>query len=76
MGKGVKVEELPGIGTKYDIWGPDHSGRLSVIAHRDGRKELYSFEKSDDEPAAVITLGEKQARMLGAVLTGTYFTDD
>jgi K+/H+ antiporter YhaU regulatory subunit KhtT len=75
MGKEVRVVDLPGIGTKYDLGG-EHGHRLAVIAHRDGRKELYAFERGAEDPTAVITLSDKQARMLGAVLTGTYFSDE
>ena len=76
MGKHVHVQELPGIGKKYDLGATQSGQRIAVIVHRDGSKELYAFDGKGDEPAAVFTLDEKQGRMLGAVLTDTYFTDD
>ena len=75
MGKDVHVQELPGIGKKFDVPCADPDMRLTVIAHRDGRKELYAFEGSSETPSTVITLNEKQGRILGAVLANTYFTD-
>jgi TrkA domain protein len=75
VGEHVKVQELPGIGKRYDIGCGVPGQRLSVVVHKDGRRELYSFEKSGDEPTSVIELTDQQARMLGAVLTGTYFSD-
>lgn len=74
MGDKVKVQELMGVGTRYDIGcaGPQ---RVSVIVHKDGHRELYAFERPSDEPTAVMSLSEEQARQLGAVLTGTYFSD-
>ena len=70
----VELEEtrLPGIGTKFTIR-PGDGGRLTVILHNDGKRELYWFRRgSDDEPRAVITLDDDEARQLGAVLGGAY----
>jgi K+/H+ antiporter YhaU regulatory subunit KhtT len=76
MGKDVHVQELPGIGKKFDLPCADPGKRLAVIAHRDGSKELYAFDGDSEDPSTVIALDEKQGRILGAVLTNTYFTDD
>ena len=57
---------LPGVGVKYAL--PlAGGGRLSVILHNDGKRELYCFRPGDDEPRAVITLDDDEARGLGAV---------
>jgi TrkA domain protein len=62
---------LPGVGVKYSL--PlAGGGRLSVILHNDGKRELYYFGGSDDEPRAVITLDDDEARGLGAVIGGAY----
>lgn len=73
MGHGVRTQELPGIGMRYDIdlGRPDH--RVSVIVHRDGARELYVFASTDEEPTAVLELSEEQARKLSAVLNETFF---
>jgi len=62
---------LPGVGVKYAL--PlVGGGRLSVILHNDGKRELYYFAHADDEPRAVITLDDDEARQLGAVIGGAY----
>src|SRR4029453_17014449 len=49
----------------------DAGGRISLILHNDGKRELYWFRRADDdEPSAVITLDDDEARQLGAVLRG------
>lgn len=68
----VHVEELFGIGKRYDI--SCARGRVSVIVRKDGSRELYVFESDHDEPDAAITLEEPTARKVGAILTGTYFS--
>jgi TrkA domain protein len=62
---------LPGVGVKYAL--PlAAGGRLSVILHNDGKRELYFFRPGDDEPRAVIALDDDEARGLGAVIGGAY----
>ena len=62
---------LPGVGVKYAL--PlAGGGRLSVILHHDGKRELYFFRSGDDEPRAVISLDDDEARQLGAVIGGAY----
>jgi TrkA domain protein len=63
---------LPGVGTKFTLR-LDRGGRLAVILHNDGTRELYYFRHAaDDEPGAVITLDDDEARQLGAVIGGAY----
>src|SRR3954464_15467992 len=62
---------LPGVGVKYAL--PlAGGGRLSVILHNDGKRELYYFGPADDEPSEVIRLDDDEARQLGAVIGGAY----
>jgi TrkA domain protein len=68
----LRQTRLPGVGTKFSLE-LDHGGRLAVIQHNDGMREVYAFRRrDDDEPAAVITLDDDEARQLGAVLGGAY----
>ena len=70
----VNLEEtrLPGIGVKY-AFRTDGGSRITVILHNDGTRELYWFRHAhDDEPRAVITLDDDEARQLGAVIGGAY----
>src|SRR5262245_48289768 len=67
----LRETRLPGVGVKYVL--PLHGGgRLSIILHNDGKRELYVFRHGDDEPRAVITLDDGEARQLGAVIGGAY----
>ncbi len=63
---------LPGVGTKFTLR-LDSGGRVALILHNDGTRELYYFRRADDdEPRAVITLDDDEARQLGAVIGGAY----
>ena len=62
---------LPGVGTKF-TFGLAHGGRLTVIQHNDGMREVYFFRRGDDDPTAVISLEDDEARQLGAVIGGAY----
>ncbi|HKX74717.1 MAG TPA: potassium transporter TrkA [Acidimicrobiia bacterium] len=70
----VHVEELFGIGKRYDIR-CSRGQRVSIIVHKDGVRELYVFETDDEDPTATVRLEESEARKIGAVLGGTYFTE-
>jgi TrkA domain protein len=68
----LRETRLPGVGVKYTAL-PVHGGRLAVILHNDGLRELYFFRhRDDDEPAAVIQLEDDEARQIGAVIGGAY----
>jgi hypothetical protein len=72
---GVRVTELFGIGTKYEIACGGRQ-RLAVVVHKDGTRELYAFEPGEHgEPSAVIRLDEDEAKRVAAVLSGTFFSD-
>ncbi len=45
-----------------------------MVVHKDGHRELYVFEDRGETPTAVVTLTEEQARLLGAVISGTYIS--
>src|SRR5256885_2265832 len=58
----LQETRLPGIGTKFTLR-LDDGGRLAVILHNDGKRELYYFRHArDEEPRAVITLDGDQPR--------------
>jgi len=68
----VTQTRLPGVGTKF-AFGTAHGGRIAVIQHNDGLREIYFFKRrDDDEPCAVIQLEDDEARQLGAVVGGAY----
>jgi len=68
----LRETRLPGVGVKYGFR-MDDGGRLAIILHNDGRREIYYFpHETDDEPRAVIRLADDEARQLGAVIGGAY----
>lgn len=68
----LRETRLPGVGVKY-AFPTGQGGRLTVIVHNDGQREIYFYRRAgDDEPAAVIELHDDEARQLGAVLGGAY----
>ena len=75
MGQGVHVQELPGVGKRYDVDLHSATQRCSIVVARDGKRHLYVFTSRGDEPTAVLELTEEQARKVGAVLSGTFFAD-
>ncbi|TCB96827.1 potassium transporter TrkA [Micromonospora zingiberis] len=75
MGKGIYVQELPGIGKRYDVDLGSNTQRISIVVRRDGARDLYVFAAGVDDPVAVIEMSEEQARKVGALLSGTYFSE-
>src|ERR671936_71519 len=72
MALDLRETRLPGIGTKFTL-ALDDGGRVVVIVHNDGKWELYYFRQAaDEEPRAVVTLDDDEARQLGAVIGGAF----
>jgi TrkA domain protein len=68
----LRETRLPGVGVKYTAL-PVRGGRIALILHNDGMRELYFFRNRDDEePCAVIQLEDDEARQIGAVIGGAY----
>ena len=68
----LKETRLPGVGVKY-TFKTASGGRIAVILHIDGQREIYYYRRSgDDDPAAVIELHDDEARQLGAIIGGAY----
>ena len=67
----LRETRLPGVGVKYTLR-LDDGERLAIILHNDGQRELYVFERDDEDPRAVVRLDDDEARQLGAVLGGAY----
>lgn len=68
----VRETRLPGVGFKY-AFPLGQGGRVSVIMHMDGQREIYYYRRThDDEPTTVIELHDDEARQLGAILGGAY----
>jgi TrkA domain protein len=68
----LRETRLPGIGVKYGFR-TSEGGRLAIVLHNDGVREIYFFRhEHDDDPAAVIRLDDDESRQLGAVIGGAY----
>jgi TrkA domain protein len=68
----LRETRLPGVGVKY-AFRTAQGGKLSVIMHNDGQREIYFYRRpDDDEPTAVIELHDDEARQLGAIVGGAY----
>jgi TrkA domain protein len=73
MSNEIEEQELPGIGRRYRLAGRD-GGSAVVVVHHSGRRDLYVMGADADTPQATLALTDRQARTLGAVLSGAYFT--
>jgi TrkA domain protein len=72
MATELRETRLPGVGVKYSL-ATAHGGRIAVILHNEGLREIYYFRHAGDEdPTAVIQLEDDEARQLGAVIAGAY----
>jgi TrkA domain protein len=72
MATELRETRLPGVGVKYSCT-TAHGGRLTVILHNEGMREIYFFRHAgDEEPEAVIQLEDDEARQLGAIIGGAY----
>ena len=72
MARELRETRLPGVGVKYTCL-TAHGGKLTVILHNEGQRELYWFpHDGDEEPQAVIQLEDDEARQLGAIIGGAY----
>jgi TrkA domain protein len=72
MAHEVRETRLPGVGVRYSCE-TAHGGRLIVILHNEGLREVYFFARAhDDEPTAVIQLEDDEARQIGALIGGAY----
>src|ERR671936_496109 len=62
----LRETRLPGVGVKYTIR-TAQGGRLAVIQHNDGLREIYFYRRSqDDEPTAVIAILREPEPVSGA----------
>jgi K+/H+ antiporter YhaU regulatory subunit KhtT len=65
------VDDLPGIGRRYQMMGIN-GGRITVVVHHSGRRVAYGLDAASDQASAVELSGH-QARKLGAILGGAFF---
>jgi TrkA domain protein len=69
----VTEHTLPGIGRRYEMQTMD-GDEVVVVIHNSGRRDCYLLRRAGDAPGMAVSLTDSQARTLGAVLAGAYFT--
>jgi TrkA domain protein len=67
----LTVDDLPGIGRRYEMTGTN-GGRVIVIITHSGRRIVHGLDPGADQASAV-ELTDRQARKLGAILGGAFF---
>ena len=68
----IREDELPGIGRRFTFDLPDEQ-QVCVVIHHTGRRDIY-VSTDPDQDARVVTLEDDDARRLGAVIGGSYFS--
>jgi TrkA domain protein len=72
----VYETEIPGVGRKFELE-LDAGGRLAVLLHHDGRREVFRRAGPEADSEKLFDLPARTARRLGAILQGaTYETVD
>ena len=62
--------DLPYIGRKYQLEA-ESGDRLTVVSHRDARRDLYQFSReAPDQVASVVRLEDGEARQLAGIIGG------
>lgn len=68
----IRETELPGVGKKFVL--TLHGGdELVIVVHLTGTRELCLFPRHSDEPTAVITLLDEEAREVAMILGGAVY---
>ena len=62
------VDDLPGIGRRYQMTGTN-GGRITVVIHHSGRRVVHGLDPGADQASAV-ELSDQQARKLGRSWAG------
>ncbi|MEX2587502.1 MAG: TrkA C-terminal domain-containing protein [Actinomycetota bacterium] len=68
MDSEVEEHDLPGIGRSFRVLS-DSGEELTVVVHNSGRRDLYILPEGEEEPTT-LTLTDRQARTIGALLSG------
>jgi TrkA domain protein len=69
----VVEQTLPGIGRRYEMVTTE-GDEIVVVIHNSGRRDCYVLPHHRGATRAAVTLTDAQARTLGAVMSGAYFS--
>jgi TrkA domain protein len=68
----IREVELPGVGKKFTVE-TQAKGRLVIVLHHSGKREIYHFPGQVTVPDKVIDLNTEEAHQVGGILSQTYF---
>lgn len=66
----IREIELPGIGKKFEIMNQNDE-KTVIIIHDDGTREIYTYEKGDEEESiSNVSFSDEEARQVAGILGG------
>lgn len=68
----LREAHLPGVGRKYTLT-LKQGGKLVLIIHNSGQRELFWVEPEEDDPSLSIKLTEEEAREMAFILGGVRY---
>ncbi|MFC6827071.1 cation:proton antiporter regulatory subunit [Halopelagius fulvigenes] len=68
----VYESDLPGVGKKHEV-DLDDGGRLVIVTHNTGRREVFLRPDPDSDSEKLFELSDQLARQVGTLLEGAYF---
>lgn len=68
----LREAHLPGVGRKYTL-SLKQGGKLVLILHNSGQRELFWIEPAEDDPSLSIKLTEEEAREMAFILGGVRY---
>lgn len=68
----LREAHLPGVGRKYTLT-LKQGGKLVLILHNSGQRELFWIEPEEDDPSLSIKLTEEEAREMAFILGGVRY---
>jgi TrkA domain protein len=72
----ISETNLPGVGRKFQIEASS-GDRMTIVIHRDGKRELYHFNQKDpSRVASVITLTDAEARQVAGIIGGLTYVPE
>ncbi|MCX8112616.1 MAG: cation:proton antiporter regulatory subunit [Bacteroidia bacterium] len=68
----LREAHLPGVGRKYTLT-LKQGGKIVLILHNTGQRELFWIEPKEDDPTLCIKLTEEEAREMAFILGGVRY---
>lgn len=68
----ISETDLPGVGKRFEVGIGDGESAV-VVVHNTGRRELFVRPEPDADAEELLTLNDKEARIIGSILEGAHF---